>query len=200
MKYLISCFILFSYALTAKAQDSKWQLRADYYQPKGIVDFTNETVNGFHFPKNFGFTIGAEHDWKKNERRRWYQSATIGFYNDVYFERVTTLEAGIGYNRHLFQGLFFGSEFNIGYNRAVSSNLISVIEGDKWVSKVDNSVVTNRFTGGLQLQLGYDLGHHFEQLPLTITVGYGGQVIGPFVNGFPVFAYYEPRFGVKWRL
>jgi hypothetical protein len=200
MKYLLASLFLFSFIFIGQAQDSKWQLRADYYKPTGIASFTNETVNGFHFPTNWGFSVGAERDWKKGNRSRWYQSATAGFYNDVYFERVTTLETGIGYNYRLFSGLYVGSELNIGYNRAVSSNLISVLESDKWVSKVDNSVVTNRFTGGLNLQIGYDLGQHFEQLPLSITVGFGGQIITPFLTNFPVFLYTQPRFGVKWRL
>ena len=200
MKYLTINFILFFSILNAQAQDSKWQLRADYYQPTGIASFANETVNGFHFPKNWGFSVGAERDWKRGNRKRWYQSATAGFYNDVYFERVTTLETGIGYNYRIFSGLYVGTEFNVGYNRAVSSNLISVREAEKWASKVDNSVVTNRFSSGLTLQLGYDLGQHFEQLPLSITVGFGGQIVTPFINGFPVFLYSQPRFGVKWRL
>jgi hypothetical protein len=200
MKYLISFLIVFSCILNAKAQDSKWQLRADYYRPKGIAEFTNETVNGFHFPTDWGVSVGAERDFKKTDRKRWYLSATAGFYNQVYFERVTTLETGIGYNYRIISGLYVGSELNLGYNRAVSSNLMSVLEGDKWVSKVDNSVVTNRFSGTLGVQLGYDLGRHFENLPLTLTAGFSGQVITPFVTNFPVFLYTQPRFGVKWRL
>jgi hypothetical protein len=200
MKYLAISYLLFFSALVSQAQGSKWQLRADYYQPTGIASFANETVNGFHFPKNWGFSVGAERDWKRGNRARWYQSATAGFYNDVYFERVTTLETGIGYNYRVFNGLYVGSELNIGYNRAVSSNLISVRESEKWVSKVDNSVVTNRFSTGLHLQLGYDLGQHFAQFPLTVTVGFGGQIIAPYLPDFPVFIYTQPRFGVKWRL
>jgi hypothetical protein len=199
MKYLISFLIVFSFVLNAKAQDSKWQLRADYYKPKGIISFENSTVNGFHFPKNFGFSIGAERDRKKGTRSRWYNSATLGYYSDNYFERVTTLELGVGYNYLIFKGLYLGSEFNAGYNRAVSSNLKSVLEGDKWVSKVDNSVVTNRFSGTLGVQVGYDLGQHFESLPLSITAGLSAQVITPFVTGLPVFAYTQRRLGVKWR-
>jgi hypothetical protein len=200
MKYLISFLIVFAFVFTVQGQDSKWQLRADYYRPSGIINLSNATVNGFHFPNNFGFSLGAERDWKKGDRRRWYQSATMGFYNDVYFERVTTLETGLGYNYRLFQGLFVGSELNVGYNRAVSSNLISTYEGDKWVSKVDKSVVTNRFAGTLGVQIGYDLGQHFESLPLSITAGFSGQVVTPFLTGFPIYAYYGPRFGIKWRL
>jgi hypothetical protein len=200
MKYLISFLVFFSYALTAKAQDSKWQLRADYYRPNGLINLTNATVNGFHFPKDWGFSVGAERDFKRTDRKRWYLSANAGFYNQVYFERVTTLETGIGYNYRLFSGLHIGSELSAGYNRAVSSNLISVYEGDKWVSKVDNSEVVNRFSVNLGVQLGYNLGQHFENLPLTITAGLSARAITPFLTGFPVFGYYEPRFGVKWRL
>jgi hypothetical protein len=200
MKYLISFSILFSFVINAKAQDSKWQLRADYYRPKGIAAFTNETVNGFHFPNNWGVSVGAERDWKRGNRSRLYQSATVGFYNDVYFERVTTLETGLGYNFRVFQGLFLGAELNTGYNHAVSSNLMSVYEGGKWVSKVDKSEKTNRFTAGLGLQIGYDLGRHFEALPLSITAGFSGQFITPFLKGtFPYFGYTQPRLGVKWR-
>ena len=199
MKYLISFLIIFSFAINAHAQDSKWQLRADYYKPRGIAVFSNETVNGFHFPKNWGTSVGVERDGKKGTRSRWYQSATVGFYNDVYFERVTTLEAGLGYNYRLFQGLFLGAEFNVGYNRAVSSNLISVVEGDKWVSKVDKSVISNRFVANLGAQIGYDLGHHFENLPLSITAGFSAQGLTPFMTDFPAYVYTQPRLGVKWR-
>jgi hypothetical protein len=199
MKYLVSFLIIFSCIANAKAQDSKWQLRADYYKPKGIASFANETVNGFHFPNNWGVSVGVERDGRKGTHSRWYQSATLGFYNDVYFERVTTFELGLGYNYRIFKGLYIGSEFNAGYNRAVSSNLISVLEGDKWVSKVDNSVVANRFSTTLGAQIGYDLGQHFENLPLTITSGISVQGIAPFLSGLPIFAYTQPRFGVKWR-
>jgi hypothetical protein len=199
MKYLFSFLIVFSFAINAKAQDSKWQLRADYFIPRGIAVFKNETVNGFHFPNDWGTSVGVERDGRKGTRSRWYQTATVGFYNAVYFERVTTLDVGLGYNYRLFQGLSLGAEFSAGYNRAVSSNLMSVLEGDTWVSKVDNSVITNRFSATLGAQFSYDLGHHFEGLPLTITSGFGLQGITPFVTGFPVFAYTQQRWGLKWR-
>jgi hypothetical protein len=133
-------------------------LRADYYRPNGLINLTNATVNGFHFPK------------------------------------------GVGYNDRIFKGLYIGSELSVGYNRAISSNLISVLEGDKWVSKVDNSEVVNRFALNLGALIGYDLGQHFEGLPLTITAGFNGRGITPFLTCLPVFGYYEPRFGVKWPL
>jgi hypothetical protein len=199
MQKIIALFLVLACAISTQAQDSKWQLRADYYQPKGFISFANETVNGFHFPQNFGFSVGAERDWKRGDRSRLYQTGTIGFYNDVYFERVTTLETGLGYSFRFFKGLFAGSELGIGYNRAVSSNLISVRQDNKWVSKVDESVVTNRFSTSLGLHLGYDLGQHFPKVPVTITAGYGAFGVTPFIDGLPLFAYTNPRIGVKYR-
>jgi hypothetical protein len=202
MKYIILVSAFFMLVFTAQAQESKWQIRADYYKPKGVISLNNVTVNGFHFPNSWGVSVGAERDWKRGERSRLYQSFTAGYYNDVYFERVATLETGLGYNRRLYKGLFLGGEFNIGYNRAVSSHLISVYEGEKWVSKVDNSEVVNRFAGTLGLQLGYDLGQHFEgKLPLSIVAGLNAQVLTPFIpgSGVNIFGYTQRRFGVKWR-
>jgi hypothetical protein len=202
MKYIILVSAFLILAFTAQAQDSKWQLRADYYKPKGVIAFNNVTVNGFHFPNNWGFALGAERDWKRGERSRLYQSFTAGFYNDVYFEQVATLETGLGYNLRFFKGLFLGTELNLGYNRAVSSHLISVYEGEKWVSKVDKSEVVNRFSGVLALQLGYDLGKHFNgKLPLSIVAGLNAQVLTPFIpgSGVNLFGYTQRRLGVKWR-
>jgi hypothetical protein len=202
MKYIILVSAFFMLVFTAQAQESKWQIRADYYKPKGVISLNNVTVNGFHFPNNWGVSIGAERDWKRGERSRLYQSFTAGFYNDVYFERVATLETGLGYNFKVFKGLFLGAELNMGYNRAVSSNLISVYEGDKWVSKVDKSEVVNRFATTLGVQLGYDLGKHFDgKLPLSIVAGFTGHGLTPFIprSGINFFGYTQPRLGVKWR-
>jgi hypothetical protein len=206
MKYITLVSAFFMLAFSTKAQDSKnldskWQIRADYYKPKGIATFSNVTVNGFHFPSNWGVSVGAERDFKRGERKRLYQSFTAGFYNDVYFERVATFETGLGYNYRLFQGFFLGAELNLGYNRAVSSNVVSVYEGDKWVSKVDKSVVTNRFSTTIGLQAGYDLGKHFDgKLPLTLTGGIMVQGVAPFLKGtFPYYAETRPYVGMKWR-
>jgi hypothetical protein len=206
MRYCISVLLIFTFFLSAQAQDlkqnqgSRWQIRGDYYQPKSIVSFANASVNGYYFPKNLGFSIGVERDWKTKKRFRYYQMATLGFYNEVYFERVFTIETGGGLNFRLYEGLFLGSEISLGYNRAVSSHLTSVYDGTKWVTKTDKSDVTSRFIAGGGFQLGYDLNRHFNgKIPLTISAGLGGQIITPFMTGTPLNIYSNRKIGVKWR-
>ncbi len=181
-KYLIITLIFFA-ALKTQAQElSKWQLKAEYYTPINPFSFPNATVNGFHFPKNVGFAAGLERDWRKKKRRRLYQTATIGYYNEVYFERVLTFETNLGLSFNIFKGLQTGIEIGASFHRATSSNLASVYENDKWVSKVDKSVKTNRFVPGLSLNIGYDLGKHFGgKFPVTISASTGGGVLLPYI-------------------
>jgi hypothetical protein len=195
MKYLFSLIIVFSSFIQLNAQMSKWQVRADYYEPRGFTPIQNASVNGYTFPRNWGFSVGAEYDWLKTDRSRLYQYLTMGGFNYPYWERAFTFDIGVGYNFRAYEGLFVGSEFSVGFNRATSSNLISVYEDNKWVSKPDFSVVTISKTATYGFQLGYDLGRHFKWLPLTITGGYTGSIN----REKPTFVYSQPRFGLKWH-
>jgi hypothetical protein len=181
---------------------NEWSVRLEAYKPKPLQAFVNATENGFHFPNNFGLCAGAERNWTKSEHWRTYQTAVFGFYNHVYFERVFTLETGYGVNYRIWKGITLGAEMNVGYNFARSSHLISTYETDRWVSKVDKSVVSNRFTTGLALNLQYDFGQHFEgKIPVALTLGYSAQFLTPFdKNIAPFFLYHQPRIGARWTL
>ncbi len=201
---LISFFSFGSFSQEkAKINLEKWTIRAEYFRPKGIASFANATVNGYHFPSNFGFRVGAERDWKKTDLGRFYQSANYSFYNDVYFERVSGLETSAGIQLNVFKGLFISTEFTLGYNFARSSHLASKYESDRWVQYIDKSVIHNRLQVGLSGYIGYDFAKHFEgKVPLTIFVGYGANGINNFdkYSGQKFFAYHQPYFGLKWKL
>ncbi len=182
MKKIFFAGFLIVLSLKNYAQDSRWQLRAELYKPINPFSFANATVNGFHFPSNFGFAVGAERDWKQKKRVRIYQTATVGFYNEVYFERVVTLESNFGMSFKIFKGLNAGFEAGTGYHRAKSSNLVSVYQNDKWVSKVDNSVVTNRVAPALALNIGYDFSEHFSgNLPISVSISSGANLLLPYI-------------------
>jgi hypothetical protein len=179
-----------------------WSIRMEVYSPKPLVSNSNSSNNGYYFPRNWGVSAGAERTWQSSKRWRKYQTALLGFYNDVYFERVLTLETGYGIQFKPWKGIYLGSELNVGYNYARSSHLISIYENNRWISKVDNSVVTHRFTTGLAFQLGYDLGVHFDnKIPLKLFVAYSAQFITPYdkLTGIPFFIYHQPRVGFTWR-
>jgi hypothetical protein len=181
MKNILIIIFLTTASLTGIAQ-SKNQLRLELYKPVNLFNFSNVSTNGYYFPSNKGIAIGVEHDYKNKKRVRTYQTLMAGFYNEVYFERVVTLESNFGLSVKLFKGLHTGFEAGLGYNRAQSSNLASVLEGNKWVSKVDKSLVTNRLTAGLSLNLGYDFSNHFGgKLPVTIDALVGGNILTPYV-------------------
>jgi hypothetical protein len=208
IKNIIKTVLIFGlmFSSTAMAQDevkkNQWSVRLEAYRPNPIQKFQNATQNGFYFPKNFGICAGAERNWTKSNHWRTYQTAVFGFYNHVYFERVFTLETGYGVNYRIWKGITLGAEMNIGYNFARSSHLISTYETDRWVSKVDKSVVTNRFTTGLAMNLQYDFGQHFEgKIPVALTLGYSAQFITPFdKNIAKFFVYHQPRIGLRWTL
>jgi hypothetical protein len=185
-------------------QDSaKYLLRAEYYIPNHQFAIKFQTPNGFHNPTNFGFAIGAERNLKNTKHVRTYLLGTAGFYNDVYFERVATLDGGFGFNYKPWQGIVIGAESQIGYNFARSSHLISAWENDRWVSKVDKSFITHRISLGLSAHLGYDFSKHFSgKLPLMVFAGYQADVIGPFIKEaeVPFTLYRQWQFGVKWHL
>jgi hypothetical protein len=208
IKNISKTFLIFGLTAssTVIAQDdvkkNEWSIRLEGYRPNPLTKFENATVNGFHFPKNFGISGGAERNWTKSDHWRTYQTAVFGFYNHVYFERVFTLETGYGVNYRIWKGITLGAEMNIGYNFARSSHLISTYETDRWVSKIDKSVVGHRFTTGLALNLQYDFSQHLEgKIPVALTLGYSAQFLTPFdknINSF--FLYHQPRIGLRWTL
>jgi hypothetical protein len=182
---------------------SKWTLRADLYQPKSLVAFANATQNGFHYPKDLGFSFGAERNLRQRKNTRIYQYGLIGFYNQVYFERVATLATGLGFYRRIYKPVGTNFEFDGAYNRATSSHLASKLEEGKWVSFVDKSTITNRFV----FSLGGNFEFNFAQLkkaklPLIITLGYNASVLTPYDKKAKQIlnAYHQPRIGIKWKL
>jgi hypothetical protein len=170
--------------MISHAQDSKFQLRAELYHQKNVFVSNNPTVNGFFFPKNVGFALGVERDYKKKKRMRTYQTAMVGFYNEVYFERVVTLETNYGMNFKIFKGLNAGFEAGVGYNRAQSSNLVSVYENNKWVSKPNTSEKVNRVVPSLGINLGYDFSNHFSgKLPVAVSFLANANLLYPYLPG-----------------
>ncbi|MGL4630429.1 MAG: hypothetical protein ACRCVT_04410 [Leadbetterella sp.] len=178
-KFFVLIAVLYSFGGWAQ---SKNQIRLELYKPINPFSYKNFTQNGFYFPKNIGFSAGIEHDYKVKKRRRIYQTLMVGYYNEVYFERVFTLESNLGISCRLFKGLNAGLEANLGYNRAQSSNLASYYENNKWVSKVDKSVKTNRLTAGLSANVGYDFSRHFGgKFPVSLHALVEGNILTPYL-------------------
>jgi hypothetical protein len=212
MKHTILIIMLAFGITNLQAQDtqskaiktpSKWTLRADIFIPKSIAPFANSSVNGFHYPQDFGFSAGAEKALRNRKNTRMYHYGLVGFYNQAYFERVTTLATGIGFYRKIYKPLGTNFEIDGAYNRAVSSHLASKLEGGSWVSFVDKSTVTNRFV--------FTIGGNFEfsfanlkkaKLPLVITLGYNASLLTPYDKKakLPFNLYHQPRLGIKWKL
>ena len=189
--------------IVPKSKLEKWSVRAEYFRPKSIASFANATKNGYHFPQNFGFKIGVERNGKITNKGKIYQFANYGFYNDVYFERVSILEVGIGFQRNIVKGLYIASEINVGYNYARSSHLSSKLVNDVWVESVDKSTVHNRVQLGINGYVGYDFAKHLNaKIPATLFVGYGANGINNYdkLNQIKVFAYHQPYVGIKWKL
>jgi hypothetical protein len=198
----IFLIILLSISSLAGFAQNKNQLRLELYKPNNLFSPTNITTNGYFFPSNKGIAVGVEHDYKNKKRVRTYQTLMAGFYNEVYFERVVTLESNFGLSVKLFKGLHTGFEAGLGYNRAQSSNLVSVLENKKWVSQVDKSVVTNRLTVGLSLNLGYDFSNHFGgKLPVTIGALAGVNLLTPYIpeSNIPIGLMQNNKLILKYR-
>jgi hypothetical protein len=182
---------------------SKWSLRADAYMPKSLASIVNASENGFHYPKDFGFSVGAERDLRNRKNTRIYQYGTLGFYNQVYFERVLTLATGLGFYRKIYKTVGTNFEFDVAYNRATSSHTASKLEGNKWVSIIDNSTITNRFVFSLGGNFEYSFAKNKKiNFPLAITLGYNASILTPFdkKGKLPFNAYHQPRLGLKWKL
>jgi hypothetical protein len=201
MKKIFLIIMVLSMRFLAQAQDSKIQLRAEFYKPKNVFEVRNPTVNGFHFPKNVGLAFGIERDYKKKKRMRTYQTAMVGFYNEVYFERVVTLETNYGMSFKIFKGLNAGFEAGVGYNRAQSSNLVSVFENNKWISKVDGSAKVNRVVPSVGLNLGYDFSNHFSgKLPVAVSFLANANLLYPYLPGLaPIGLNSNNKLVLKYR-
>jgi hypothetical protein len=171
-------------SLTVLAQESKWQIRTEAIKPINMFSFSNTTFNGFDTPKNFGFAVGVERDWRKRKITRLYQSATIGFYSEAYFERVVTLESNWGASYTISKGFNAGFEVGAAYHRAKASNLISVRENNKWVSKTNTGETVNRFVPNIGLNAGYDFSKHFKgKMPISISILSNANLLTPFIKG-----------------
>jgi hypothetical protein len=201
MKKIILISILICMGIVSHAQDSKFQLRAELYQQKNVFVSNNPTVNGFFFPKNVGFALGVERDYKKKKRMRTYQTAMVGFYNEVYFERVVTLETNYGMSFKLYKGLNAGFEAGVGYNRAQSSNLVSVYENNKWVSKPNSTDKVNRVVPSLGINLGYDFSNHFSgKLPVAVSFLANANLLYPYLPGIsPIGLNSNNKLVLKYR-
>jgi hypothetical protein len=208
MKQIIIAVIVSNIFFSASAQNntttstSKWRFRADAYKPVSLATFSNVSVNGFHYPSNFGFSLGAERDLRIRKNTKLYHYGTLGFYNDVYFERVTTLATGLGMYRKIYKTIGTNFEMDIAYNRATSSHLSSILENGVWVSQVDKSIKTNRFAFGIGGNFEYSFEKNTKRkLPLAITLGYNLNVVTPLdkIAKIPVGLYHQPRLGLKWN-
>jgi hypothetical protein len=181
------------------AQTSRWSLRADLYRPKGVVSFKNPGLeNAYHQPMNYGFALGAERNWKQNERFRFYQTAVAGFYHHVYFEKVFTLETHTGFDFRIWRGLHAGFELGAGAHQARSSDVRYKYENGKWTPTREGQDLTNRFALGGNLQLGCRFGARMD-----VFAALGAVAIMPLLDipefGYPFFAYGHLRVGARRR-
>ncbi|MFM2387528.1 MAG: hypothetical protein RL660_2285 [Bacteroidota bacterium] len=210
MKQILFITLIAASFINASAQDtkdkaskapSKVTLRGDFYLPRPLVAFVNASQNGFHYPTDFGFTLGAERNIRAKKNTRIYQYGLVGFYNHVYLERVGTLATGLGFYRRIYKGFGTNFEFDVAYHRATSSHLASRLENGEWVSFVDRSVKTNRFAPSIGGNLEYNFAKVRKLAPLTIALGYNGCFVTPFDRRalVPFNVYHQPRFGVKWK-
>ncbi len=184
LKNLFLPFALsFSFVFMGNAQQNPLRLRLEYYKPINIFNLANDTNNGFHFPKNWGVAVGLEHTYKQTNKKRKYQTITIGGYNEVYFERVITLESNYGQSYNIGKALNAGFETGLGLHKATSSNLASSYKDGIWVSEVDKSNKTLRVVPQLSVNIGYDFSKNWMGvLPVSINLSIGGQLLFPYIK------------------
>jgi opacity protein-like surface antigen len=181
------------------AQTSRWSLRADVFQPYPAFRFgTGGIENAYHQPRDYGFALGVERNWKQNERFRFYQTAMLGYYHQVYFERVFTLESNMGLDFRIWKGLHTGFEVGVGAHQGRSTDPRYIYENNKWVPTREDQDITNRFAGNLNAQLGYRFGARMD-----VFASAGASVVSPLFDipegGVPIFIYTNLRVGVRRR-
>jgi hypothetical protein len=200
MKNKIVLAVLFLTPFLVFSQNSRWAIRADLMNPRPFTRFQNEGVeNAYHKPKDVGFAVGVERNWKQNARFRLYQSAMFGYSHINYVEKSWNLESAAGFDWRVFRGLHGGFSVGVGYHRAKNADIQYKYEDEKWVPTNENKVVTNRFAVNLQTQLGYRFAQKWDVFVGTGIVGFT-PLIKLEVASFPFFANYQPRLGVRFQL
>jgi opacity protein-like surface antigen len=190
---IIALFVL---PIFLTAQNSKWTVRADFYNPKPVVAIRAEGLeNAYHKPMNYGFALGAERNWKQNERFRCYQTIMAGFYRDYYFEKALTLETATGVDFRLFKGLHAGLELSAAVNRATETAVLYKYVDNKWEPTQEGINKITRRNFSLAGQLGYRI-----TPKLDVFAGFGINVLNPLFDTFLLFPYKSAKLGVRWRL
>jgi hypothetical protein len=200
MKNKIVLAILFLMPIFVFSQNNRWSIRADFVNPRPVIRFQNEgVVNAYHNPKDVGFAIGVERNWKQTARFRRYQTVMLGYSHINYIENVLSLETAIGWDWRIFKGLHAGFSTGVGFHRAKNADVQYKYEGDEWVPTNENKIATNRFAVNLQAQIGYRFAKKWD-----VFVGAGIVGFTPLIKleegTFPFFANYQPRLGVRFQL
>jgi hypothetical protein len=134
----------------------------------------------FNQPWHPGFQASYEFGWKEKTYSKWFQDATLGFYNQRYAYNALILYSRAGYRRNLGQLSIEGS-LQAGY-------LHMFLITDRLVPQDDGTYIARKgfgkpqFHAGAGLGIGYNFGERKQDK--RIFLNYDIRLQMPFVKGY----------------
>jgi hypothetical protein len=173
-KFLLpTCFVL-ALAQLVSAQDArKWAVNVQLMHQDFGVDLTAgqlQTTDAVLLRP--GFTAGIERTWRtsKNGRRRLFQDAHLGFWNNPYSQNYTFVGTRFASEIRLFKQLRFSPGLIYRIGRAKTTDVRYVYENNKWVPSNNSTPGFLRQQVGPEARLSYRFGANSAH-PIDLQVG-----------------------------
>jgi hypothetical protein len=202
--FILALLVLTSMGLSAQTEaqvllpvPSRWKLRADFFHQDLAFQIPFGQLGVYHKPViRPGFALGGEYTYQQRKHLRLYQSAHLGYYNNVYEERWGTLGTELGMEWEIWKGILIAPRIGLQYNLVKPSDLRYMYEGDKWVPVRNTDPAFSRLGGSIGLDLGYRVckGAH----PIDVLANGNVSIAGPYIKGsFPFYFFKSAGVGLR---
>jgi hypothetical protein len=155
--------------------------------PVGVALFNNATLLPpasftavFNQPIHPGISVSYEFGWKKKEYSKWFQDASLGFFNHRYAYKAILLVSKAGYRRNLGH-LSLEASVHAGYMHMML-NTDRLVKNDDGTYEARKGFGRPQFVTGAGLGLGYYLGDMKQGK--RIFLNYDVRLQMPFVKSY----------------
>lgn len=155
--------------------------------PVGVALFNNATLLPpasftavFNQPLHPGIMVSYEFGWKQKEYSKWFQDASLGFFNHRYVNKAILLVSKAGYRRNLGH-ISVEASLHAGYMHLLL-NTDRLVKNDDGTYTAKQGFGRPQFITGAGLGLGYQLGN--RELGRRIFLTYDVRLQMPFVKSY----------------